>query len=85
MEREDQSLCDACVVTNVSTASHNCSANCSTSTLTCATRATACGSRAAQMWNFWGRPNLERENESLCDVCLVTNVSTASHNFSARR
>ena len=48
------------------------------------TRATACGSRVAQMWNLCGFPNLERENRSLCDVCAVTSVNTASRNCSAK-
>ena len=44
-----------------------------TSTLTCApTRATACGSRVAQMWNLWGCPNWERAIQKLCDVCGIT-------------
>ena len=86
LERQIQSLCDGCVVTGVIIASHNFSAKRLTSTLTRApTRATACGNRAAQMWNIWGFPNLEREIQSSCDVCVVTTVSIASRNFSATR
>ena len=47
------------------------------------TRATACGSRVAQMWNLWGPPNLEREIQSVCDVCGITDVSTTRHNLTA--
>ena len=67
--RENQSLCDVSVVTYVSIVSHNFDNKQWTSTVTCAlTRATACGSRAAQMWNLWGFPNLERGIQSLCDA-----------------
>ena len=37
------------------------------------------------MWNLWGFPNLEREIQSSCDVCVVTSVGTASRNVSAKR
>ena len=47
------------------------------------TRTTACGSRVAEMWNLWGSPNLEREIESLCDVCGITDASTTRHNLTA--
>ena len=86
LKREDHSLCDACVVTNVSTASHNVSANGWTFTLTCARlRATACGGRVAQLWSLWGSQKLERAHQSLCDVCVKKHVSIASRNFSATR
>ena len=86
MEREVQSSCDVCAVTSVGTASRNFSAKRLTSTLTCApTRATARGRRAAQMWNPWGLPNLRRENQILCDVCVVTYVSNVSYNFGTKR
>ena len=76
--------CFACVVTNVTPASHNVSAYRKTSTLMRApTRATACGSRVAQMWDPWGGLNLEREIHNLRDARGITNVSTTSHNFTA--
>ena len=42
-------------------------------------RATACGSRVAQKWNTCGFPELGRENQSLRDAYVVTNVSTDNH------
>ena len=41
--------------------------------------------RGANLWNLLGFPNLERETQRLCDACVVTNVSTASYNCSAKR
>ena len=42
------------------------------------------GQRVAGAWHICGTyGGTEREDQSLCDVCVVTRVSIASHNFGA--
>ena len=76
LELGKQSLCDACVIASGSNVNPNRSGNGAAPTPTAC--ATPRGGRAAQIGNRWGFPNVELENQSLCDTCVAANESTVN-------
>ena len=85
LEREIQSLCVVCGITDVSTTRRNLTATCSDIHTRVCAHARNClwQPRGTDVEPLGGAPNLEREIQSVCDVCGITDVDTTRHNLTA--